>query len=35
MASEDLQDGQDLQGILRVNPFSHSPKEILDKTGSP
>ncbi len=29
LLSEDLQDGQDLQGILVVNPFSHTANDIL------
>ncbi len=29
LLSEDLQDGQDVQGVLVVDPFLHTPDEIL------
>lgn len=34
LLSEDLQDGQDLQGVLVVDPFSHTAEEILGVAGS-
>ncbi len=29
LATEDLQDGQDLLGVTVVDPFRHAPEEIL------
>ena len=29
LLSEDLQDGQDLQGPVVVNPFLHTPEDVL------
>ncbi len=29
LLSEDLQDGQDLDGVLVVNPFTHQPDRLL------
>ena len=33
LLTEDLQDGQDLDGILVVNPFSHHPDSLSTPSG--
>ena len=33
LLTEDLQDGQDLDGTLVVNPFRHAPNELLAPIG--
>jgi len=30
LLTEDLQDGQDLDGIRVVNPFRHAPADVLE-----
>jgi predicted nucleic acid-binding protein len=29
LLTEDLQDGQDLDGLLVINPFMHDPASVL------
>lgn len=31
LLTEDLQDGQDLDGLVVVNPFTHDPETVLDR----
>lgn len=33
LVSEELQDGQDLGGMVVVNPMVHTPDEVLSVTG--